>query len=312
MKQNDYNVLLLFFNNFDRTKKVFDQIRLARPKNLFLYQDGPRNDNDKEKITLIREYIEKNIDWDCNVYKKYQEKNYGCDPSEYISQTWAFGIVDKCIVLEDDDVPGDSFFEFCWELLIKYEHNPEIGIICGMNNLTDYKPDKDYKYDYFFTSSGCIWGWASWKRVIDNWNPKYSWLDNKEELKTIRKYYKTKADFDNFIDLSKKRRNEGIEYYETILGVSLMLNNQLNIVPCKNLISNIGATGGVHTSNNINSIPKKMRSLYFKKTYQLSFPLNHPSEIAEDKNYKKLVRKQLHLNLFEKIVHKTKRILFRY
>ena len=39
--------------------------------------------------------------------RSYQTKNQGCDPSEYLSQKWAFSIVDKCIVLEDDDVPMD-------------------------------------------------------------------------------------------------------------------------------------------------------------------------------------------------------------
>ena len=50
------------------------------------------------------------IDWECDVRQMYQERNFGCDPSEYISQKWAFSLADKCIVLEDDDVPSQSFF----------------------------------------------------------------------------------------------------------------------------------------------------------------------------------------------------------
>lgn len=305
-KANEYNILIIFFNNLDRFKAVFEMVKKARPANLFLYQDGPRNASDFKNIAEIRDYINNSIDWECNVYKKYQEKNYGCDPSEFISQKWAFSIVDKCIVLEDDDVPAMSFFRFCWDLLIKYENDERISIICGMNNLDTFNLESEK--DYFFTSSGCIWGWASWKRVIDSWDPNYSWLDDPEKLKAIRPYFNNAKKYNNFIKLSKKRRESGIEYYETILGVSQMLNHQLNIVPTRNLISNIGIIGGVHTTNNSNTIPKKMRPLYYKKTFEIRFPLRHPDTIYDNLEYKRKVQSIITLNLLEKIVLKIKRI----
>ena len=160
MKSNTFNVLIIFFNNFERFKLSFDCIRNARPSTLFLYQDGPRyNKNDEDGIKRCREYAENNIDWDYDVHKLYQDKNFVCDPSNYIAQKWAFSIVDKCIVLEDDDLFPVDFFKFCWELLEKYEDDNRISIICGMNNLDTYNTDKNW--DYFFTSGGSIWGWAS-------------------------------------------------------------------------------------------------------------------------------------------------------
>ena len=73
------------------------------------------------------------IDWDCKVHRLYQEENYGCDPSGYIAHTWAFSHVDKCIVIEDDDVPSVSYFRFCKELLDKYENDKRIMLITGLN-----------------------------------------------------------------------------------------------------------------------------------------------------------------------------------
>lgn len=110
---NPYNVLFIYFNNLERTRAVFEQIRKARPAVLFLYQDGVRAGKGEEKKVLeVREFVENNIDWECVVHKKYQPTNVGCDPSEYLAQTWAFSIADKCIVLEDDDVPTYPFFDF--------------------------------------------------------------------------------------------------------------------------------------------------------------------------------------------------------
>ena len=45
-------------------------------------------------------------------------------------------MVDKCIVLEDDDVPSVSFFTFCKEMLDKYEQDPRITMIAVFFPLT--------------------------------------------------------------------------------------------------------------------------------------------------------------------------------
>ena len=119
--KTDVAVLLLFFNRPDTFGQVFEQVRLARPSWLFLYQDGPRGERDMAGIEACRQIVsDENIDWECEVHRRYQEKNYGCDPSGYMSHKWAFSIVDKCIVLEDDVVPSQSFFPFCKEMLDRY------------------------------------------------------------------------------------------------------------------------------------------------------------------------------------------------
>ena len=94
---SDIAVLLLFFTRPDTFGRVFAEVKKARPSRLFLYQDGPRGEQDMPGIEACRK-IADDIDWECEVHRMYQDRNYGCDPSEYISQKWAFSIVDKCIV----------------------------------------------------------------------------------------------------------------------------------------------------------------------------------------------------------------------
>ena len=92
-----------------------------------------------------------------------------------LAQKWMFETEDRGIVLEDDDVVSDSFFYFCEELLEKYKDDERINMICGMNHLGHY--DKSGT-SYIFTKTGAITGWASWKRVIDTWDPNYSFVDD--------------------------------------------------------------------------------------------------------------------------------------
>ena len=126
--------------------------------------------------------VESMIDWDCEVHRLYQQKNFGCDPSEYISQKWMFSFVDRGIIIEDDDVMSESFFPFCKELLDKYADDKRIYMISGQNHLGKYEAGGA---DYFFSKSYAIWGWATWKRCIDLWDSKYSFLQNKYTMSSL-------------------------------------------------------------------------------------------------------------------------------
>jgi hypothetical protein len=282
----DVAVLLIFFNRPEQFGKVFEQVKKARPSKLFLYQDGARENNNKdlENIIKCRKIIE-DIDWECEVYKMFQEKNYGCDPSEYIAQKWAFSIVDECIVLEDDDVPSQSFFPFCKELLEKYRNDERINMICGMNNtgISEHTP-----YSYLFSVSGSICGWASWKRVIDTWDEKYSFLNDEFALMQLKEAYKDKIDIPNFIKNCIKHKESGKAHYESILGSSALLNSRLNIVSTKNMISNIGVTeNATHSVSDLKMLPKGIRRIFNMKTYEIEFPLKHPPYIVEDVKFRK-------------------------
>ena len=119
----DVPVLIIFFNRPNMVAQVFEKIREARPSKLFLYQDGARDgrEDDLVNVAKCREVVEKAIDWECEVHRLYQTKNFGCDPSEYLAIRWFFNHVEAGIILEDDDVPSVSFFSYCKELLEKYK-----------------------------------------------------------------------------------------------------------------------------------------------------------------------------------------------
>ena len=90
-------------------RRCSHKVRQARPLGCSSIGTGLAA-NDMAGINACREVVA-DIDWECEVHRMYKERNYGCDLSEYtFFAKWAFSIVDKCIVLEDDDVPSLSFF----------------------------------------------------------------------------------------------------------------------------------------------------------------------------------------------------------
>lgn len=282
----DVAVLILFFNRPEHLKKVFEEVRKARPSRLFLYQDGPRSDKDLDGIMKCREVVD-NIDWECDVQRMYQERNYGCDPSEYISQKWAFSMADKCIVLEDDDVPSQSFFPFCKEMLDRYEHDTRITMIAGFNSdeVTEGVPD-----DYFFTSVFSIWGWASWRRVVDQWDEHYTFLDDPYAMLQLTNLVRQRRFRADFIPMCRDHRASGKAFYETIFWASMLLNNGLAIMPTRNLINNMGVTAdSTHFTSSLDTIPRRLRRMFTMKRYELQFPLRHPRYVIENVAYKESV-----------------------
>lgn len=284
----DVAVLLIFFNRPKQFSQVFEQVKMARPSKLFLYQDGARQGREDDAIGIAAcRKIAEDIDWECEVHKLYQDKNFGCDPSEYLSQKWAFSQVDKCIVLEDDDVPSITFFRFCKELLDKYENDTRITMIAGLNH-EEITPN--ITSDYFFTSNCSIWGWASWKRVIDCWDADYSFLDdvdNMNQLGNLIKYINIRKDL---IPMFYAHKASGKEHYESIIIAHMLLNSGLSIVPTCNMINNVGDTAdSTHFSASLERMPKGLRRIFTMQRYEIKFPLKHPRYVIENVEYKNKV-----------------------
>ncbi len=283
--KTDVAVLILFFNRPDHLSRVFAEVRRARPSRLFLYQDGPRGERDMAGIEACRKVVE-DIDWECDVHRKYQERNYGCDPSEYISQKWAFSVVDRCIVLEDDDVPSQSFFPFCKEMLDRYADDERVWMIAGFN------PEEQVAspYDYLFTSVFSIWGWASWRRVVDKWDPSYAFLDDPYAMRQLRAVMRQRGYCRDTLRACRDHRASGKEYYETIFWASMVMNSGLAIMPTRNMINNLGATdGSTHYTGSLQTMPRRLRRLFTMRRFEQEGGVKHPPYVIEDVDFKEQV-----------------------
>ena len=281
--QTDVAVLLLFFTRSDTFQKVFNEVRRARPSRLFLFQDGARGERDLAGIEACRKIVaDENIDWECDVHRNYQQQNNGCETSEYISQKWAFSIVDKCIVLEDDDVPSQSFFPFCKEMLDRYENDERITMISGFN-MDEVTPN--VPYDYFFTSAFSIWGWASWRRVIDQWDETYSFLDDSYNLKQLESLIKHRHFSSDIVPMARARRAQGKQYYESIFWTSMLFNSGLAVMPTCNMIRNVGCTSDSTNYSDFQTMPRGVKRIFTMGSYDVTFPLKHPRYVIENVKY---------------------------
>ena len=282
----DVAVLILFFTRPEPLKKVFDAIRQARPSKLYLYQDGPRGPQDMAGIEACRQVVcDDEIDWECDVQRNYQTENAGCDPSNFNAQKWAFSLSDKVVVFEDDSIPSVSFIRFCKEMLDRYEHDERIVMIEGFN--TD-EVSPDVPDDYFFTTVFSIWGWASWRRVIDQWDEYYTFLDDKYNMHQLETLTKERGYRTTMLRMTYDHRALGKAYYESIFWPCMMFNHGLAIIPTRNMINNLGnAAGGdsTHYAGTLRTLPKALRRMFTMQRYEVQFPLKHPRYVIENVDY---------------------------
>jgi hypothetical protein len=299
----DVAVLLIFFCRPQQFGQVFEQVRIARPSRLYLYQDGPRagRSGDMDGIQLCRK-IAGEIDWECEVHTLYQEENLGCDPSEYIAQKWMFQTEEAGIILEDDDVPSQSFFPFCRELLEKYKDDERIDRICGMNNTG---VSEHVASSYLFAKTGSIWGWATWRRVLDTWDPCYSWLDDESALARLRVAFDRTGQYGAFLETARRHRSTGVPHYESIGGFACHSDGRLLIVPKYNLISSVGASEESTHSSELWLLPRRTRMLFFMERHELEFPLTHPQHVIRDTTFERamtLTRPQQFYDKLERLL----------
>ena len=282
--KTDIAVLLLFFTRSDTFRQVFEAVRQARPSMLLLYQDGPRDERDEPGIMACREIVsDEKIDWECEVHRRYLDHNEGCDPSGFRSHQWAFSLAEKVIVLEDDVVPAQSFFPFCKEMLDRYEHDERVSMVAGFNIDEE---TTDCEESYFFTTAFSIWGWASWRRVAQRWDPTYGFMHDPKKVKKLESEKVKRHLRSDMLQMFRDHSQSGKEYFETIYWADMLLHDSLAIMPQKNQINNIGLMAdSTHFSAELKTTPHRLRRIFTMQRHELTFPLCHPKEVVEDKAY---------------------------
>jgi len=271
----DTPIVFIIFNRENTAFKVFEKIRKIKPSKLFIVADGPRT-LDERTLTDKTRALTENIDWKCEVYRDYSEKNLGCKERVASGINWAFEKVDRAIILEDDCVPNQSFFQFCEELLEKYKNEDRVMHICG-TNFHQKNPSFDIKESYYFSKISQNWGWATWKRSwMKYYKPHMEGWPEFRKSSSFKNWISNQLFRDYWTYVFDRRARKEIDDWDIAWTYSCMTRNGLCIVPTKNLVTNIGSEpGGTHTFKpNLNT---------HTPIDSMDFPLIHPKiEVDEE------------------------------
>ena len=241
-------VAFCIFNRPELTEVVFQRIAEAQPKKLYVYSDGPRPDQpgESERVDHARRIAE-SVDWDCDLRTNYSDINLGCKIRMSTGITWALEQNERVIVLEDDCVPGPSFFAFCESLLDRYSNDDRVMAISGNN----FQREPRTRYSYYFSKLPHCWGWATWSRAWKKFDVALTtWPEVKQQglIEAVTDSAAEAAYYTEIFDAVYSGRLDSWAYGWLY---SCLFNHGLTALPNVNLVSNIGfGVDATHTTVN--------------------------------------------------------------
>lgn len=268
-------VIFIIFSRLDTARQVFETIRAARPKTLLVIADGPRPDKpgEAEKCAMTRKIVDE-VDWDCDVHTNFSDTNMGLYDRISSGITWAFEIVEKAIILEDDCVPSPSFYRYCGELLDRYATDDRVMMISGNNHLFGRPGPAE---SYYFSRYPHVWGWATWRRAWSKYDPDMTHWSEIKERQLFDQYFTRSRDryhCEGMLELVHQRYGGMANTWAWRWFYSVWANSGLCIHPARNMVRNIGfQTDATHTST------KYDRVYGLLDAEELVFPLDHPPTV---------------------------------
>ena len=277
--------VVLFFFIREKSVEVIKRISLLRPEKLYILADQGRNEEERVAVERCRKKVESAIDWNCEIIRNYADENRGVYQNIGEGAKWVLRREKWAIFLEDDNLPELTFFEFCKEMLEKYEEDNRVLWVCGTNYLGDYHP-KD-NVSYVFTRHMLPCGWASWASKFEKYYDGELELCNEQVVMELVKdvYVNSKVFFQYrnswMNEYYRIKRGERPISWDYQMDLSIKANNLFGICPCKNQIKNIGVDeDSIHGGNSFDNIMTKR--FCGMDSYPIEFPLIHPKTLLID------------------------------
>lgn len=275
-------VLLIAFRRPDTTREVFESIRQAQPKRLYIAVDGPRPERPGEaELCEACRRIADDIDWACEVFTLFREKNRGCRRGVSEAINWFFEHESEGIILEDDCVPHPDFYRFADEMLSKYRYDPRVMAVTGDNFQYDMG---DYRASYYFTIFNHVWGWATWKRAWDLYDTELNSFTPERAREVIDPIAPIPGFTEYWIDQIARTKSGHIDTWDYVWFWSFWLARGLTCIPRNNMVKNIGFGGeATHTFSAASA-----DGFPVLEARGLEFPLIHPEDVLPDRKFDKV------------------------
>jgi hypothetical protein len=242
-----YPIVIFVYNRPWHTKQTIDSLKnnqFAKQSDLIIYSDAAGNEQSTAKVQEVRDYI-KTIQGFNSVKIIERERNCGLANSIIDGVTAIINQYSRIIVMEDDLVTSPYFLKYMNEALEKFAADERVISIHGY-----VYPVKQSLPEAFFLPGADCWGWATWKRGWDIFNPNGEYLLQQLQEKNLI----TSFDYNGNFKYSKmlkdqiKGRNDSwaVRWY-----ASAFLAGKLTLYPGRSLVHNIGNDdSGTHCANN--------------------------------------------------------------
>lgn len=162
-------IALFAFNRPDHLRRTLEALavnELAAKSDLTIFCDGPRNEAEAAKTEAARE-VARSATGFASVAVVCRESNWGLSKNITSGAAEIVNARGRVIVLEDDLVTSPYFLRYMNDGLELYKDNPRVASIHAWS-FPHSVPDAPETF--FLRATGC-WGWGTWKRAWEAYNP---------------------------------------------------------------------------------------------------------------------------------------------
>jgi hypothetical protein len=236
-------IAMFVFNRLSHTRQTVEALQrneLAGASDLFAFSDGPRSPADADKVRAVREYL-RSITGFRKVTVIERERNLGCARSIISGITEIVNKYGQIIVVEDDIVTAPHFLRYMNEALELYRNEQKVACIHGY-----LYPVEGNLPETFFIRGADIWGWATWKRAWDLYEPDAGKLLKELKARGLTKIFNFDGSY-NFTKMLKAQMDGLIDTWDVQWYASALLHDKLTLYPGRSLVQNIGFdSSGTH------------------------------------------------------------------
>jgi hypothetical protein len=166
----------------------------------------------------------------------FRDSNFGCKRAPSLAINWLFENEESGIILEDDCVPHDSFFQYCTWALRTYRDDKRVWHINGNN--FDAPPDLFGRAATSFVPLAQVWGWATWRDRWQNFEVNPFYLAERA-MQTRRNWPVSRIARTNKLRHIEKLMR-GLDAWDFQWQIAILDAGGMALCPRSNLISNVG------------------------------------------------------------------------
>ena len=281
---NTAPILLFVYNRPEHVRRCVASLLandLAGESELFVFSDAAKDEASKSEVFEVRRFV-RSIDGFRAVHIVERDENWGLARSIIDGVTQTLERYDRVIVLEDDLVLAPYFLQFMNDALETYKDEDRVGHI----QACDFTQDSTLPDTFLIKWTGS-WGWATWRRAWQHFNPNgQELLDELKRRKLTRRFdFNGKYGFTRML----RRQIEGKNNSWAIRwNASLFLADILSLNVGRSLVQNEGFDGsGTNCGND---------GLYASNLWMKPLPVVKIQPIEEN---------ELARNAFEKYYART-------
>lgn len=307
VNNNPAPIVLFVYNRPAHTRLTVEALLkndLSTESDLTIYSDAPKSEAHAGPVKEVREYI-RQIEGFKSITIIERDVNFGLSDSIIDGVTSTVNKNGRVIVLEDDIVVTPYFLSFMNAALETYAGDDKVMHVSGYMFPVG---DVGLPETFFLRMSSC-WGWSTWARAWENFEP------DGEKLLNIIHQRKLEYEFDvqgavDYVIMLQNQVSGVVDSWAVRWYASVFLNSGLCLHPGQSLLRNVGHDGtGIHcVTNNVYDVEVAVRE-----------PLVNRQKIEESsialeavKQFNRSLKPPLHIRIFEKcariLMHRKKEL----